>query len=675
MDNIKSKLENLPELSDGEIGELEADISSQFDTFAGDELSAQGVDAMTELADMLDTVRTEVSRREAEAESLAARAVELSARVKGEEPAAKAEVEVEEEDVPEKESSALEASATLEAEVEVSSDSNTEASVEDVAEVEAPAEAEAASKNKDDEEEDDEESEEDSDKSKKKKKKENPFAEASVEEVEPVADATDTSAAEASAEDETSSPEETTTETELAAEDAVEEVAVEAEASTTETTIEPEAQKEEAQTVTASAEGAFEAPADRRPVAQAPEAATVAITAGADIPGVSAGSTLSTEGVAKAFSERLHTLRRAHGGDGEQHIVASFTTDYPEERYLNGTADENWGKITQSGEDRQAIVASGGYGTPVETKFDIFGFGSDARPVKDSLPKFLANRGGIRYVKPPVLSSYASAVGVWTEANDVSAGSNDGTASDTLKNSLTVSGATEATAGIDAVTLQLQIGNLLTRAYPELVARHNELALIQHAREAELNILAKIESASTAVTTTSTIGFARDFLVNVRLSATAYRSRHRIAPDTRLQAIIPMWVIDAIAADLTLNMPGDDNLNVGLAEIRSMLESLNVSLTASYDQNTFTAQAAGALDEFPDEFTWFLFSEGSFLFLDGGNLDIGIVRDSALVNTNDYRMFVETFEGVAFVGIESLAITSTIVVNGVAAALATGSDY
>ena len=32
-------------------------------------------------------------------------------------------------------------------------------------------------------------------------------------------------------------------------------------------------------------------------------------------------------------------------------------------------------------------------------------------------------------------------------------------------------------------------------------------------------------------------------------------------------------------------------------------------------------------------------------------------------------MFVETFEGVAFVGIESLAITSTIAVNGVAAAL------
>jgi hypothetical protein len=32
-------------------------------------------------------------------------------------------------------------------------------------------------------------------------------------------------------------------------------------------------------------------------------------------------------------------------------------------------------------------------------------------------------------------------------------------------------------------------------------------------------------------------------------------------------------------------------------------------------------------------------------------------------------MFIETFEGIAKVGIESLAITSTISINGVAAAL------
>ncbi len=57
------------------------------------------------------------------------------------------------------------------------------------------------------------------------------------------------------------------------------------------------------------------------------------------------------------------------------------------------------------------------------------------------------------------------------------------------------------------------------------------------------------------------------------------------------------------------------------------------------------------------------------MFLDGGSLDLGIIRDSSLVGTNDYKMFVETFENVAKVGIESLKVTSTISINGVAAAL------
>jgi chemotaxis protein histidine kinase CheA len=668
VDNIKSQLDNLADLSDEQVGEVESSIVAQFDSFAEADLSAQTVDAMTELADMLDTVRGEVSRREAQREELAARAKEASARVRGEESEAEEEEEepAEESELDE-EAEPVKASAAIEEEVatsELSNEPATEDAFVEEAVVETPVEAEAAIEEATTEEEVATVTE-----------PEAVVTEASAEEV---AEAPADTEVEASADTEAAT--EVATEAELAVEapaEAEEFASAEAEASNTETTIEPEeVQEEEAQTVTAAAEESFEAPADRRPVAQAP-VTPVTITAGADIPGVSAGSELSPEGVAKAFSDRLHTLRRANGSDGVQHIVASYNTEYPESRFLNGTPEENWNKITEAKEEQNALVASGGYGTPLETRYDIFGFGTDARPVKDSLPKFQANRGGIRFVRPPVLSSYANAVGVWTEANDIAAASNDGPggATDVVKNVLTVAGATEATAGIDAVTLQLQVGNLLSRAYPELVARHNELALIQHAREAELNLLAKINAASTQVTTTSTIGFARDFLVNVRRAAAGYRSRHRIAPDTRLQAIIPMWVLDAIAADLALNMPGDNNLSVAWGEIRSMLEALNVSLTASYDQNTFGGQGTGTLEEFPDTFTWFLFSEGSFLFLDGGTLDLGIVRDSGLVGTNDYRMFVETFEGLAFVGIESLAITSTIVVNGAAAALVTPVDY
>jgi len=209
----------------------------------------------------------------------------------------------------------------------------------------------------------------------------------------------------------------------------------------------------------------------------------------------------------------------------------------------------------------------------------------------------------------------------------------------------------------------------MTRAYPELIARHNELALVQHAREAEQYVISKIEAGSTAVTSGTLIGFGRDFLVSVRKAAVAYRSRHRIAQSTTLTAIVPDWIYDAMAADLALAMPGDGTLSVGRGEIEGYLAQLNVNLVASPDMTVYGSQGTAALLEFPDSFKWYLFAEGTFLFLDGGSLDLGIIRDSSLVGTNDYKMFVETFEGVAKVGIEALVVTQTVNVNGVAAAL------
>jgi hypothetical protein len=365
--------------------------------------------------------------------------------------------------------------------------------------------------------------------------------------------------------------------------------------------------------------------------------------------------------VASAFEKRIHALRRVNGGDGEQHIVASIATQYPESRTLTTDAESNWAKV-QAVTGPEALVASGGHSTPFEVKYDIFGLGTTARPLRDALPKFQADRGGIRFVTPPVLSSYANAVGIWTAANDSAE-----TPNPAAKLSLTVTAAGENTVATDAVTLQLQFGNLMTRAYPELIARHNELGLIQHAREAEGQILTRLTALSTAVTSTSLIGVARDFLVQLGRAAANYRGRHRLEADAPLRVIAPYWIKDAMAADLAIAMPGDSTLSA-YGEIDAYIASRNINIT--YHIDAFSdSQGASAMNEFADTFVWYMFAEGTFLFLDGGTLDLGVIRDSTLVGTNDYKMFVETFEGVAKVGVESLVVTSTISVNGVAAAL------
>jgi len=690
VDQIKEQMDQLAELGDDQVVELQSSILKQFELVEKEDPTPQTVDAMTSLADMLDGVRNEVKRREAAAIELAQRATEAASRVYGQDGEKEEEnMEAKTEDAPMAEEAPV-APVTEEAPAEEAPVSDTPAPMEEEKKMEEAAEMPVAP-----EKETPSDMEED-----EKKKEEETMTEASTEAgkntefstesqietpapvavvEEPVVAAAEESVAPAATEEaptaEVASAEapvaeavaETVVDAPVSAEASVETVEG-AEASIQETSTqasEPTLVQENMEAPVTAAANAdnlnIEVPADRRPTSRT-SAAPVAITAGADIPGYTAGSPLDNMNVvAEAMAKRLHGLRRVNGGDGEQHIVASVTTSFPEDRTLTQDAESNWAKINAV-TSPEALVASGGHAAPFETKYDIFGLGTTARPVRDALPRFQADRGGIRFVTPPVLSSYGNAVGVWTNAVDTNPGTD-------VKASLTVSAAAEQTVATDAVTLQLQFGNLMTRAYPELIARHNELGLIQHAREAEQSLLTKIGAASTAVTTTSLIGFGRDFLVQLGRASAAYRSRHRLEADAPLRAIIPAWVKDAMAADLALAMPGDSTLNA-YAEIDGYVASRGVTLSASLDQNVFGAQSgSAALNEFADSFTWYLFAEGSFLFLDGGTLDLGIIRDSTLVGTNDYKMFVETFEGIAFIGVEALAITSTISINGVAAAL------
>ena len=680
-------MDQLAELGDDQVTELQSEILSAFESVEKEDPTPQTVDAMTSLADMLDGVRNEVKRREAAAQELAQRASEAATRVHGQDGETEEEnMDAASSDVPAEEAPVAPVAETPAEEAPISE--TPVPALEEEKKPEAAAEMPVAPTETPEPETKDETSP--VEKTEEEKEKEKAMTEASTEagtetefsttEVTP--EATPVAVEEtvvASAEEAEAVAEEVPAEAPVADEapaaeaeasvDADADAAVadavdgsEASIQTTETTV-PMAQENMEAPVTAAANADnlnIEVPADRRPTSRT-SAAPVAITAGADIPGYTAGSPLDNMNVvAEAMAKRLHGLRRVNGGDGEQHIVASVTTSFPEERTLSTDAESNWAKI-QAVTGPEALVASGGHSTPFAVKYDIFGMGTTSRPVRDALPRFQADRGGIRFITPPTLADYGSAVGIWTNAVDTNPGTD-------VKASLTVTSATENTVATDAVTLQLQFGNLMTRAYPELIARHNELGLIQHAREAEQNLLTKIGDASTAVTTTSLIGFGRDFLVQIGRAASAYRSRHRLEADAPLRAIIPAWVKDAMAADLALSMPGDSLLNA-YGEIDGYVAARNVNLTASLDATVSGAQNTGTLNEFADSFVWYMFSEGSFLFLDGGTLDLGIIRDSSLVGTNDYKMFVETFEGIAFIGIEALKITSTISINGVAAAL------
>jgi hypothetical protein len=421
----------------------------------------------------------------------------------------------------------------------------------------------------------------------------------------------------------------------------------------------------------------IEPPADRRPK---PVETRATVVASADVPGVPMGTAFADElDVAGAMVRRIDSLRHANGGDGEQVVVASIRTEWPDDRHLkNADPEANYRKVVAVTKPT-AIVAAGGMCAPVEARYDLFGTGVTDRPVKESLASFQADRGGIRFITPPTLAQLNGAVGVWTVQNDVDAAlpSNPGATPPFVsptKPVLRVACGAEVVVNTQAVTVGLVFGNMQSRAYPELVARHTDLAMVAHARVAEQQLLAQIGALSLKVTTgTQVVGAARHLLSWVDRALAGYRNRYRTGP-LPIRLIFPLWFKDELRADIVQQLPGDGMEVFALADtlIEAWFRARGCNVTWALDGEAgqdFAAQPDNAaISGFPANVIWYLFVEGTFLFLDGGQLDLGIVRDSSLNAKNDYQTFVETFEAVAKIGHEGLRVSSAIRPTGATSA-------
>lgn len=223
---------------------------------------------------------------------------------------------------------------------------------------------------------------------------------------------------------------------------------------------------------------------------------------------------------------------------------------------------------------------------------------------------------------------------------------------------------------VQAIYTSAQFGNFLQRTFPEQVEAWTQLLLALSARTAETALLDGIAANSTAVTAAGLVGGARDLLARIGQAAAGYRSRNRMLPDAPLTALLPQWLFDMAQADLARTFSDEPGLiAVAKAEYEAFLRARNVNVSWYSDSKTggsqiIGAQAAGVLNQFPAISYLYLFAEGTFLRLDAGTLDLGLVRDSALNANNNFRMFSELFENVAYVGVESLEIALTAYPDG-----------
>jgi hypothetical protein len=206
-----------------------------------------------------------------------------------------------------------------------------------------------------------------------------------------------------------------------------------------------------------------------------------------------------------------------------------------------------------------------------------------------------------------------------------------------------------------------------------LIENFQEDVAVQFTLKKQRYYLDKIDAASTHVNGIGSYGAARSLMYDLTVAAVGYRKRHHMPRGATLQVFMPDWSIDLVKADLFNDGDsGLDYMNVPDSAVIEALAVRNLDVTFYYDDPTSTEalntladpQAVGPLNDFPLEVTSFMFAPGTFVRLDGGTLDLGLVRDHTLNKTNDFAMFMEEWIGFAMLGCESIRIDSVVCPSG-----------
>jgi len=338
---------------------------------------------------------------------------------------------------------------------------------------------------------------------------------------------------------------------------------------------------------------------------------------------------------------------------------ARWADQYPESRRLSGNSTAEDFKKLDAITTPTAIAASGGVCLPTNVDYSLDVWASQERPIRDGLAAFQVNRGGLIYRQPNTIGALSGSFTEWTEATDADPGAS-------VKNVQTITCESPVTTYVNAMVTRLQFGNLMGQFDPETIASNTDLAMAYTARAADLALWTAIQGfATNTITSASQLGASRDLFTTIIQTSANYRFTNRLNRDQTLTCIFPIWGRDIIKQDRVLELAHSsdgpyDVFSITDAMIDDWFAGYNVKviwsldgLTANAGAGTYVTQnfgaftASSAVPAYPTEVMWNLFIEGSIQFLDGGRLDLGVVRDATLDSTNDYETFVETFEGAA----------------------------
>lgn len=403
------------------------------------------------------------------------------------------------------------------------------------------------------------------------------------------------------------------------------------------------------------------------------ESNALTVTAAAPAHGLQMGAEITNlDSLVSAVQSHARGMVTTSGRPGFQ-AVATVQNDF--EYVIDGQNTkpgdfEEMIRQLRSPDKIDSLVAAGGWCAPSETRYDFFNIACQDGMI--DLPTFGVRRGGITFPVSPSLAdvytgSFTNATNpwLWTEADDQLAVTGSPT-----KPCVRVPCADFDEVRLECYGICLTAGNLTDSAFPEATRNYLQLLLAAHYHAMNARYIAQMVTLSTAATVIPT-GACRavsaDLPDFVGLAAQDYRTRYGMCDDDVLEVVLPRWARDAIRSDLS-RRTGIDPTNFTNADIDAMFTTRRVRIQWVADWQVRSAGQPGgasALTAWPDTLDFMIYAAGTFVRGNGLTLDLGVVRDSVLNETNDHTAaWTEECHLIAQYGHESRLYTMPVCVGG-----------
>lgn len=398
------------------------------------------------------------------------------------------------------------------------------------------------------------------------------------------------------------------------------------------------------------------------------------LVASADVPGFTQGGQLrDMDSLVRAMVQRARTLPISRG-NGQRVPVAQAQRKYA--HTIDHRADlSQITEIMAMATDPAILTAAGGWCAALEVIWDLYNIVCTDGAV--DIPIIGTPRGGLSWPVSPSFGDISALPGVvWTWTNTMDVAAVTGTDQSGIKPCVRVPCPDYIQAVNDCDGVCVTVGNLTSDAFPELIANHLRLVEAIHAHYMNNRLILAMAAAGTPVNTTQTDGPASVDFLNV----SAFYRRHLIekyamCDSAVIEGVYPRFAKDMMKNDLRMTgaVSPSDTFCVSDEMLADWLDcaGIRAQFVADYQvRATGFPGAATAPTAWPGTTEFMLYPAGTFAKLQGMTLDLGVVRDSTLNETNDHTAaWFEECWALAQIGHESLTVTLDTCVNGSRGAL------